>query len=197
MFAAEPVPPDTGGMKLTRSKLLAGLLTVVAGLWPAMTRAIAAIPGPLASGLLAGVLLQVCIAPAQAAVHVPGIALPMIAVWVVATLLVQHNRGREITAYIASAAKGGRVSDAPALANALESFALMYEAHTAFEDTIVFQAWRKSLSEHQLEEAGEQFEQIERAQFKGDGFDMAADRISDIETRLGLHDLARLTAPVP
>jgi len=115
----------------------------------------------------------------------------------VATLLDQHNRGREITAYIASATRGGKVADTPALASALESFARMYEAHTAFEDTIVFQAWRKSLSEHQLEEAGEQFEQIERAQFKGDGFDMAADRIAEIEGRLGLHDLAHLTAPLP
>ncbi|HMS73200.1 MAG TPA: benzoate/H(+) symporter BenE family transporter, partial [Baekduia sp.] len=66
--------------------ILAGALSVLAGLWPLVTKAIAAIPGPLASGLLAGVLLQVCIAPAQAAVDVPAIALPMIAVWLAATL---------------------------------------------------------------------------------------------------------------
>ncbi len=66
--------------------ILAGALSVLAGLWPLVTKAIAAIPGPLASGLLAGVLLQVCIAPAQAAVDVPAIALPMIVVWLVATL---------------------------------------------------------------------------------------------------------------
>jgi hypothetical protein len=71
----------------------------------------------------------------------------------------------------------------------------MYEAHTAFEDTIVFQAWRKSLGKEQLDRAGDQFEAIEREQFKGDGFDMAVDQVSAIERRLGLGDLARYTAP--
>jgi hypothetical protein len=73
----------------------------------------------------------------------------------------------------------------------------MYAAHTAYEDTIVFQAWRKSLSKTQLDEAGEQFEEIERQQFKGDGFDLAVAEIGRIEQRLGLHDLGRFTAPPP
>jgi benzoate membrane transport protein len=63
--------------------LLAGVLVVLAGLSKRMTRAIVAIPGPLASGLLAGVLLQVCVAPAQALVEVPGHAAPMVATWLV------------------------------------------------------------------------------------------------------------------
>lgn len=66
--------------------IAAGALTVASGLWPAMTRAIAAIPGPVASGLLAGVLLPICLAPAKAAVDVPAIALPMIAVWLAVTI---------------------------------------------------------------------------------------------------------------
>jgi hemerythrin-like domain-containing protein len=117
----------------------------------------------------------------------------------VATLLAQHDRGREITAYIQSRCASGKVAagDAEPLARALESFAAMYEAHTAFEDTIVFQAWKKSLSKKELDEAGDQFEDIEKAQFKGDGFDMAVDQVAQIEQRLGLHDLARLTAPPP
>ncbi|WCB94508.1 Inner membrane protein YdcO [Baekduia alba] len=63
--------------------LLAGVLVVVTGLSERLTRAIVAIPGPLASGLLAGVLLQVCVAPAQAMVQVPGHAAPVIATWLV------------------------------------------------------------------------------------------------------------------
>jgi benzoate membrane transport protein len=63
--------------------LLAGVLVVVAGLSKRMTRAIVAIPGALASGLLAGVLLQVCVAPAQALVEVPGHAAPVVATWLV------------------------------------------------------------------------------------------------------------------
>jgi hemerythrin-like domain-containing protein len=113
------------------------------------------------------------------------------------TLLAQHQRGREITAFVRDKCAAGKIAaaDAEPLAGALDSFVRMYAAHTAYEDTIVFQAWRKSLSAKQLDEAGEQFEAIERQQFKGDGFDMAAVQIASIEQRLGLHDLARYTAP--
>jgi hemerythrin-like domain-containing protein len=116
------------------------------------------------------------------------------------TLLAQHQRGREITAFVRAKCGAGKVGtgDAEPLARALESFVRMYEAHTAYEDTIVFQAWRKSLSKKQLDEAGDLFEDIERRQFKGDGFDMAVDEITRIEQRLGLHGLARFTAaPAP
>lgn len=115
----------------------------------------------------------------------------------VGTLLAQHDRGREITAFIQTTTAGGKIGTGAAepLARALDTFARMYEAHTAFEDTIVFQAWRKSLTRAQLDQAGDQFEDIERAQFKGDGFDMAVDQVSAIEQRLGLADLARYTAP--
>jgi hemerythrin-like domain-containing protein len=115
----------------------------------------------------------------------------------VATLLAQHQRGREITAFIQAETSGGRIGagEAEPLARALETFARMYEAHTAWEDTIVFQAWRRSLSARQLDQAGDQFEDIERQQFKGDGFDLAVDQVSAIEQRLGLHDLTRFTAP--
>ncbi|MBW8744782.1 MAG: hemerythrin domain-containing protein [Sphingomonas sp.] len=113
------------------------------------------------------------------------------------TLLQQHQRGREINRFLIATCKAGTIPNArrPDVAAALESFARMYEAHTAREDTILFQAWRKSLSEHQLKEASEQFEDIEKAQFKGDGFDLAVDRIARIEQRLGIADLGRFTAP--
>ena len=112
------------------------------------------------------------------------------------TLTQQHQRGREINRWLIDLCKGGALPDARRqdVATALDSYARMYEAHAAKEDTIVFQAWRKSLSRHQLEEASELFEDIEKAQFKGDGFDQAADRIAGIEQRLGITDLARFTA---
>lgn len=66
--------------------VLAGALTVVAGLWRPLTRAIAAIPGPLGAALLAGVLLPVCLAPARSAVDEPWLTLPVVAVWAVLVL---------------------------------------------------------------------------------------------------------------
>jgi benzoate membrane transport protein len=65
--------------------VLAGLLIVLSGLWPALTRAILAIPAPLANGLLAGVLLSVCIAPVRALFELPGHAAPIIVTWLVLT----------------------------------------------------------------------------------------------------------------
>jgi len=113
------------------------------------------------------------------------------------TLVQQHDRGREINVYLAGRGASGRIgaADVEPAAAALESFARMYESHAAMEDTVVFQAWRRTLSEDQLREAGEQFEAIERQTFKGDGFDIAVDQVGEIERRLGLGDLAGYTAP--
>jgi benzoate membrane transport protein len=61
----------------------AGALIVVAGLWAPLARLLTLIPGPLASGLLAGVLLPVCVAPAEAVADVPKLAGPMVLVWLV------------------------------------------------------------------------------------------------------------------
>jgi hemerythrin-like domain-containing protein len=111
-------------------------------------------------------------------------------------LLDQHKRGREITAFVRAGCASGKISaaDAPALAHALLDFARMYEAHTAFEDTVAFPAWKKALSEAQRGEAAELFEKIEHSHFGGDGFDMAVDQVAQIEQRLGLADLSRYTA---
>jgi benzoate membrane transport protein len=65
--------------------VVCGALLVVAGLWTQLGRWLRAIPAPLSAALLAGVLLPVCLTPAQAAVEVPAQALPMIAVWALLT----------------------------------------------------------------------------------------------------------------
>lgn len=114
------------------------------------------------------------------------------------TLILQHDRGRQLNAYIEARAKAGlSTGDKAVLASVLESFARMYEEHAAIEDTIVFQAWRNALSAKDLDEWGDRFEDIEKKTFKGDGFDMAVDRVAGIEQRLGVSDLGRFTAPPP
>jgi hemerythrin-like domain-containing protein len=111
----------------------------------------------------------------------------------------QHARGREITGFLQSVFDAGRVTvfNAEPAARALESMAQMYEAHSAFEDTVLFPAWRKTLSKAQLDEMAGRFEGIERRAFKGDGFDMAEAGVTRIERRLNLHDLSFYTAPAP
>ena len=114
-------------------------------------------------------------------------------------LTAQHERGREITAYILQVvAKGGiGMGDADPLAQALDGFVRMYRAHAAREDTVVFPAWKAALSEAELHEMGERFEDIERQTFGHDGFENAVKQIAHIEDALGLADLAKFTAPLP
>jgi len=114
-------------------------------------------------------------------------------------LVVQHNRGREITEYIIAVTNGAKLgaSNAEPLAKALESFVLMYRNHAAREDTIIFPAWKQTMTAGQLDEMGEKFEDIEHEQFGEDGFDDAAKQIGDIEGSLGLADISQFTAPPP
>jgi benzoate membrane transport protein len=63
--------------------LVCGLLIAVTGLWPALTRAMVRIPTPIASAMLAGILFPICLAPVNAAVQLPLLALPIILTWLV------------------------------------------------------------------------------------------------------------------
>ena len=63
--------------------LVTGLLFVLAGLSGRLTRLLGMIPAPLASAMLAGVLLPLCLAPVQAVAHYPAAALPIVITWAV------------------------------------------------------------------------------------------------------------------
>ena len=114
-------------------------------------------------------------------------------------LVHQHARGRAITDYILAVTAKGKIagSDGRRLAHVFDRFVLMYQNHTAREDTIVFPAWKEALSAHQLDEMGDRFEDIEHRMFGADGFEDAVKKIGDIEGRLGFADLAKFTAPPP
>ena len=114
-------------------------------------------------------------------------------------LTAQHERGRQITAYILSITQNGQIGsgDAASLAKAMDTLVLMYENHAAREDTIVFPAWKRELSAARLAELSEQFESIEHQLFGADGFEDAVQQIGGIEAALGYADLAQFTAPPP
>ena len=61
--------------------LLTGLLILAAGLYRPLARAVSAIPLSLASAMLAGVLMELCLAPIQAVAHLPTLALPIVIAW--------------------------------------------------------------------------------------------------------------------
>ena len=112
----------------------------------------------------------------------------------VTTLRQQHQRGREITEYISATANRGR---GPLQPEILTAFVRMYAHHAAIEDTVLFPAWKRAVSDSQYRELSEKFEEIEKRQLGKDGFEHAVAQIYRIEEALGLADLAQLTAAAP
>ena len=63
--------------------ILAGVLIIAAGLIKPFGRIVAAIPPVLASAMLAGILLSLCLAPAKAVGLEPGLAVPVVLAWAI------------------------------------------------------------------------------------------------------------------
>lgn len=63
--------------------ILAGLMIAFAGLWPRLGALVVAIPKPIASAMLAGVLLKLCLAPFIALKALPVTAGAVILVWLI------------------------------------------------------------------------------------------------------------------
>jgi benzoate membrane transport protein len=80
LLGAAGTPPG-GFPAAVGAFLLCGVLVAVAGLVPPLGRLIAAIPPPLGGAMLAGVLLELCLAPVRALADVPWLAAPVIVVW--------------------------------------------------------------------------------------------------------------------
>ncbi|HET6613569.1 MAG TPA: hemerythrin domain-containing protein [Kofleriaceae bacterium] len=106
----------------------------------------------------------------------------------VATLRLQHQRGRDVTDEIAGLATG---SGSPKLAAAMTRFARMYRPHAAREDTVLFPAFRDLLGRDAYRELGEQFEDQEHERFGEDGFAKTVAEVATLETTLGIFDLTQ------
>ncbi|MCD7060442.1 benzoate/H(+) symporter BenE family transporter [Pelagibacterium xiamenense] len=63
--------------------LITAALIVVAGLWRPFGKAVAGIPMPLASAMLAGILFNLCLAPVRAMAEMPALALPIVLAWAI------------------------------------------------------------------------------------------------------------------
>ncbi len=74
--------PLPGGFAAAVGAFLAtGVLLTLAGLWRPLGRWVGAIPTPLASAMLAGVLFGLCLAPVRAIAVEPAMALAIIVTW--------------------------------------------------------------------------------------------------------------------
>lgn len=81
-LAATATLPGGFGEAVGALILCAGLI-VLTGFIPALGRIVAAIPKPIANGLLAGVLLKLCLAPALALGTIPLLVLPVLVAWLI------------------------------------------------------------------------------------------------------------------
>jgi len=108
----------------------------------------------------------------------------------VAVLLRQHQRGREVTDEIVRQASSGASAE---LARALRSFTRMYRPHAAREDTVLFPAFRAVVGRNGYHELGEQLEDKEHELFGEKGFENAVADVAKLEAALGIGDLARFT----
>ena len=84
-FLTTLAPLEGGFAAAVGAFIVCALLIIASGLWRPLGRAISAIPTPLASGMLAGVLLPLCLAPFEAIVKFPLIGLPTFLAWMIFT----------------------------------------------------------------------------------------------------------------
>jgi hemerythrin-like domain-containing protein len=113
----------------------------------------------------------------------------------VQTLRQQHQAGRNITEQIMQLTKSQTSSDRDTqkLIQLLTAFNIMYRPHESREDTVLFPAFRKIVSNHEYDSLGEEFENNEHKLFGEDGFETMVSKVSDIEKQLNIYDLNKFT----
>jgi len=102
-------------------------------------------------------------------------------------LIVQHNESQKLTDFILKIKKNNNDYIEP-----ICKFLRMYRPHEAREDTVIFPAYHKLLTAQELQEIGEQFEEIEHKIIK-DGYTQIIKSISEIEKEFGIYDLTQFT----
>lgn len=75
--------PAGGFAEAIGAFLVAAVLTLISGLWRPLGRLVASIPVPLAQAMLAGVLLPICLVPAQALPEIPQFVIPIFLAWLI------------------------------------------------------------------------------------------------------------------
>ncbi|HET9419071.1 MAG TPA: hemerythrin domain-containing protein [Chthoniobacterales bacterium] len=117
----------------------------------------------------------------------------------VKTLRDQHEAGRgvtDLTLNLATQKTLKNAAERPRLGNALRQFVRMYNPHEAREDTVLFPAFRKIVSANEYASLGEDFEKKEHELFGEEGFEKMVDKVTSIEKKLGIYELAQFTPKI-
>jgi hemerythrin-like domain-containing protein len=114
----------------------------------------------------------------------------------VTTLKTQHVAGRRVTAEILRLAQPAAfrvAANRTQLVGACQSFIRMYRPHEAREDTVLFPALRTLLTAQQVAALGDRMEEDEQKVLGHEGFERSVDKVTMIETQLGINDLKQFT----
>jgi len=114
----------------------------------------------------------------------------------VQVLTAQHHAGRKVTAEILAMSQPASLASAAqrqALAARLQLFSRMYQPHAAREDTDLFPAFHDLFTEKEFDALGDQFEEQEHKLLGSGGFEGAVKEVAQLESALGIHDLAQFT----
>jgi hemerythrin-like domain-containing protein len=115
---------------------------------------------------------------------------------IVGTLVEQHKAGRVLTkSLIASAELGGSIAEnqKAALSRDLKAFTRMFRPHEAWEDSVLYPAFRESLGKRRYHDFSEVIERAERERFGEEGLDRIVAEVAEIEKKLGIYNLAQFT----
>jgi benzoate membrane transport protein len=82
-FLATVGPMEGGFSVAVGAFIVTAVLLILTGLWKPFGRIVSAIPTPLASAMLAGVLLPLCLKPFEAIAGFPTVGIPIIVTWAV------------------------------------------------------------------------------------------------------------------
>jgi len=107
----------------------------------------------------------------------------------------QHQAGRVVTDEIIQLCQSKTLIDIEnqKLIQLLTGFNTMYRPHEAREDTVLFPAFRKIVSQNEYDSLGEEFEKNEHKLFGEDGFETMVEKVAAIEKQLGIYELAQFT----
>ncbi len=112
------------------------------------------------------------------------------------TLRAQHGAGRRLTSEVIGRSTAAGLRDPgerAQLVAAMQGFIRMYRPHAARENTVLFPAFRKAVSQLEYERLRDTLERSERAAFGGNPFETFLAEVDALERTLGIDELAAFT----
>lgn len=111
----------------------------------------------------------------------------------------QNEKGRALTDYILNQATQYGLNDAGQqnkIREVLREYVVMYLPHEAFEDTVLFPKFKTFLNLQEYEALGNTFVKKEQELFGDGGYEKVINDVSEIEKKLGIHELSKFTSQI-